>query len=332
MMTRSEILLCDISEAIVDCEHKTAPTQVCGIPLIRTTDVQNGRLKLSSAKRVSESTCKEWSRRLKPKAEDIILAREAPVGEVGYVPKGERVCLGQRTVLIRINSKVAYPRYILYLLCTASMRHKMASLAAGSVVPHLNMEDIRALTIPGLPIIEDQKTIGDVLGSMDDKIELNEQMNETLEGIGHAIFKRWFVDFEFPNEEGKPYKSSGGDMIDSESGEIPRGWRTGPFSEFIDLNPARKLPKRKIAKKVGMADLAPWRPWIETFSEEEFSSGSRFKNGDVLFARITPSLEHGKTALVSFLGSSEVAFGSTEFIVLAPKKIQSSYYILSFTL
>jgi type I restriction enzyme S subunit len=116
-------------------------------------------------------------------------------------------------------------------------------------------------------------------------------------------------------------------MVDSELGEIPKGWNTESFSELININPLRKLSKGKIAKKIGMTDLVPWQSWIETYEMEPYSSGPKFQNGDVLFARITPSLEHGKTALVSFLDLGEVAFGSTEFIIFAPKIIRSSYYI-----
>jgi len=235
MMNDSVLVLADICDAIVDCEHKTAPTQDRGIPLIRTTDIQNGKLNLTSAKKISEETYNEWSQRMEPNAEDIILAREAPVGEVGYVAKGMRVCLGQRTVLLRINRKVADPRYILYLLCTKPMRHKLSSLASGSVVPHLNMKDIRVLTLPKLPNLEKQKAIANILGSLDDKVELNQCINMTLEAIGKAIFRHWFVDFEFPDEQGKPYKSSGGKIVDSNLGEIPNKWRRGKLMEIADL-------------------------------------------------------------------------------------------------
>jgi type I restriction enzyme S subunit len=108
---------------------------------------------------------------------------------------------------------------------------------------------------------------------------------------------------------------------------VPEGWGVKPFSEIIDINPKRKLLKGSLAKKVGMSYLNSWQSWIESWQIEEYKSGPRFQTGDILFARITPSLEHGKTAMVSFLGDGEIAFGSTEFIVFAPKIIQSSLYI-----
>ena len=117
-------------------------------------------------------------------------------------------------------------------------------------------------------------------------------------------------------------------MDSSDFGEKPHGWNIKSFSEVIAVNPLRKIEKDTIAKKVQMSDLNPWLPWIETWSTNNYKSGSRFKNGDTLFARITPCLENGKSAYVSFLNENEVAFGSTEFIVFGPKTIKSSYYIL----
>ena len=83
-----------------------------------------------------------------------------------------------------------------------------------------------------LPSLVEQKAIANILSSLDEKIELNNQMNETLEEMAQALFKRWFVDFEFPNKEGQPYKSSGGEMVESELGMIPKGWT---YKKIIDL-------------------------------------------------------------------------------------------------
>jgi type I restriction enzyme S subunit len=230
-----KITLKDLCRAIVDCEHKTAPTQSDGIPLIRTPDIANGRLNLDSANRVSEETYREWSKRLEPEASDLILAREAPIGEVGMVQRGQRVCLGQRTVLIRADENKVYPRYLLYLLCTSKMKRGMNDLAGGSVVPHLNMHDIRNLSIPQLPHRDVQKAIAEHLGALDDKIELLMKQNRILEKIGKVLFKRWFIDFEFPNEEGRPYKSSGGELIESELGKIPTGWLISNLGDIVQL-------------------------------------------------------------------------------------------------
>ena len=108
--------LLDVCEHIVDCEHKTAPTQETGYPSIRTPNIGRGRLILDGANRVSEETYRTWSRRAIPKAEDLILAREAPIGNVAIIPKNLKVCLGQRTVLIRPDKNKVVPMFLVYLM------------------------------------------------------------------------------------------------------------------------------------------------------------------------------------------------------------------------
>lgn len=108
------------------------------------------------------------------------------------------------------------------------------NLVGGGAQPQFNANVIAELKIP-LPSLSEQSAIAKILSGLDDKIELNRQMNKTLESIGQALFKQWFVDFEFPNEKGKPYKSSGGKMVDSELGKIPEGWMIGCLGDFIDF-------------------------------------------------------------------------------------------------
>ncbi|MFM6355752.1 MAG: restriction endonuclease subunit S [Planktothrix sp.] len=219
------MILNDICTHIVDCEHKTAPTQETGIPSIRTTDIKQGVIDFKKANKVSEETYKIWTQRLEPQPYDLILAREAPVGQVGIIPDGYRVCLGQRTVLIRPNPKKVDSYYLLYLLLSPQIQHEIRIRASGTIIEHLNMSDIRQLKLPSLPSLEIQHEIGRTLSSLERKIDNLRRQNETLETIAQTLFKHWFIDFEFPNDDGKPYKSSGGAMVASELGDIPTGWR-----------------------------------------------------------------------------------------------------------
>lgn len=100
--------------------------------------------------------------------------------------------------------------------------------------PQIRFEEISQIEI-NLPPISKQTAIAEILSSLDDKIELNNQINQNLEALAQALFKQWFVDFEFPNENGEPYKSSGGEMVDSELGEIPKGWRIGAFGDLCKV-------------------------------------------------------------------------------------------------
>lgn len=118
------------------------------------------------------------------------------------------------------------------------------SYITGAVQPKLNKENLLSIKIPHPPLKE-QKSIAEILSSLDEKIELNRRMNKTLEEIGKTLFKRWFLDFEFPNEDGKPYKSSGGKMVDSELGEIPEGWTFGTLEDIADVSIGRTPPRKE---------------------------------------------------------------------------------------
>lgn len=239
-------MLRDFCSAIVDCEHKTAPIAPVGIPSIRTSNIKNGRIDFENANRVSPETYAEWTQRMEPQPGDLILAREAPVGEVGMIPPGQRACLGQRTVLIRPIPELLDSRYLLYLLLTPEMRHEMDVRASGSTVAHLNMSDIRQLELPEIPPLDDQRAIASVLGSLDDKIELNRRMNRTLEQMAAAIFKAWFVDFEpvrakasgaasFPGMPQPVFDALPATFTDSEFGPIPEGWDVNTFGDLLEL-------------------------------------------------------------------------------------------------
>jgi type I restriction enzyme S subunit len=155
----------DICEFIVDCEHKTAPTQATGYPSIRTPNIGRGRLLLDKVNRVSEETYKAWTKRAIPQEGDLILAREAPVGNVAIISKNLKVCLGQRTVLIRPDISKVKPYYLLYLLLTDEVQHKLLSFSNGATVHHLNMKDIRNLELPELHILPIQQKINTILAN-----------------------------------------------------------------------------------------------------------------------------------------------------------------------
>lgn len=154
----------------------------------------------------------------------IIVGRKGTVGSVYYEQKDY---FPIDTTYYIIPSDKYDLKFMYYFLKTQSLE-KMNSHSA---VPGLNREEVYKKSVM-LPDINEQKLIADILSSLDDKIELNNQMNETLEEMAQALFKRWFVDFEFPNEEGQPYKSSGGEMVESELGMIPSTWKVGNLSDI----------------------------------------------------------------------------------------------------
>jgi type I restriction enzyme S subunit len=289
--------------------------------------IENNGVTWKECAHVTEERYKE-SPEIMLKEQDILMTKDGTIGKLAYIDwLPSKATVASHIHVIRKNSEEILPKFLFYFFKSPIFQSIIESKTSGSVVPALIQRDINSIFIP-IPPLAEQDAIAQVLSNLGSKILLNQHMNRTLEAIGQAVFKRWFLDFEFPNEEGKPYKSSGGEMDSSDFGEKPRGWSTKRFSEVIAVNPPRKIEKDAIAKKVEMSDLNPWQPWVESWNTDNYESGSRFQNGDTLFARITPCLENGKTALVSFLSENEVAFGSTEFIVLGPKTILSSYYIL----
>lgn len=163
-MSNNQILN-DLCELIVDCEHKTALIQEEGYPSIRTPNIGKGRLILDNVNRVSEKTYQEWTKRAVPQAGDLILAREAPVGNIAVIPENIKVCLGQRTVLIRPDKNKVNGFYLNYFLLSDEMQHQLLCRANGSTVSHLNMKDIRGLNIPELPPISTQTRIADILSA-----------------------------------------------------------------------------------------------------------------------------------------------------------------------
>jgi type I restriction enzyme S subunit len=151
--------LSELCELIVDCEHKTAPTQEHGIPSIRTPNIGKGKLLLEGVYRVSEKTYREWTRRAEPRAGDLILAREAPAGNVGVVPENLPLCLGQRTVLIRPRSDILDSEFLAMMLLRPGMQRKLLATSRGATVQHVNMKDIRALMLEEIPSVLEQKAV-----------------------------------------------------------------------------------------------------------------------------------------------------------------------------
>ena len=214
--------LLDICELIVDCEHKTAPTQETGYPSIRTPNIGRGRLILDGVNRVSEETYREWSERAIPQAEDLILAREAPIGNVAIIPMNLKVCLGQRTVLVRPNKNKVCPMFLVYFMLGDEIQSRLLGPSTGATVSHLNMRDIRNLELPKLPPLPTQRKIADILSAYDELIEINQQRIALLERAGREMYREWFVRLRFPGHERTK-------IVDG----VPEGWESKTYSDVF---------------------------------------------------------------------------------------------------
>ncbi len=266
----------EVCTLIVDCVNKTAPSvdYVTPYKMIRTPNIKNGRVDISDCRYVEKDIFEKWTRRASVENDDILLTREAPMGEVGIVNSNENIFLGQRIMQYRVNKKVMNPRFLLYSFLSSDLQNQFgAHEGSGSVVSHIRVPDCLKFEI-NVPSLEEQNWIVDVLGSIDDKIELNRQTNQTLEHIAQAIFKSWFVDFE-PVKAKMAAKQAGASaeqieqaaicaisgktpeqlaqldpqtlqqlkataalfpdaLVDSELGEIPEGWEIIRFSQIVE--------------------------------------------------------------------------------------------------
>lgn len=253
------------------------------------------------------------------------------LGFPALVPKllGPRFLHNQRLgkVLIKPGAELD-TKFLFYLLRTAKYRHEVLASATGTAVKHTSPGRILAHKA-SVPPLAEQKAIAAVLGALDDKIELNRRMNATLEAMARALFQSWFVDFDPVRAKLDGRQPFGLDEAtaslfpptfqDSPLGHIPHGWAAQCLPNAIEVNPRRTLKGGSVAPYLDMKNLPTQGHSADEVIDREFSSGTKFQNGDTLLARITPCLENGKTGYVDFLEDGQVGWGSTEYIVLAPK-------------
>lgn len=190
-------ILDSLCELIVDCEHKTAPTQETGYPSIRTPNIGKGELILENVNRVSYETYIQWTRRAVPKAGDLILAREAPAGNIAVIPENIEVCLGQRTVLLRPKNDRLISKYLAYLILSKEVQEILLSHSTGATVQHINMKDIRAFKIYNLSDLKEQISLVkklDALKSETQKLEAVYQKKiADLEELKKSILQKAFA-------------------------------------------------------------------------------------------------------------------------------------------
>ena len=203
----------DICELIVDCPHVTDNDEGFGYPLIRTPNVGKGMLLLENVHRVSKDVYDRRNRRAKPQTGDLILAREAPAGNVALIRESQEVCLGQRTVLIRPNKNLVVPEFLTYYLLAPYNQHRIKQSANGSTVEHVNMPSIRGLEIE-LPTLHVQKEIASILSNYDTLIDINTKRIKILEESARELYKEWFVRMRFPGYEQTKFVKG-----------IPEGWK-----------------------------------------------------------------------------------------------------------
>lgn len=253
-------------------------------------------------------------RKGKLRRNDIILTTRGTVGNVAYYDNSvpfENVRINSGMVVLRIDSeqKELYTKYFYHFLKSALFKKQVLSHASGSAQPQLPIKDMKQIELT-LPPFETQRRIAAILSALDAKIELNRQTNQTLEAIAQALFKEWFVDFNFPGATGE--------MQDSEVGPIPVGWKVYKLEDLIDtVSITHKFDKDEVIF-LNTSDIESGRVLNHNYCKAEGLPGQAKKSIhklDILFTEIRPA--NKRFALIDFDADDYVV--STKLMVLRTK-------------
>ena len=158
------------------------------------------------------------------------------LGTTARIPESGKYIQSQDVALVRCKEGLLDPNFCYYLISSSIVRQQLSAGAQQTKIRHTSPDKIKDCTV-WVPEIDEQKEIGRILSDIDDKIALNRQINDNLEAMAKQLYDYWFVQFDFPNEEGRPYKSSGGEMVWNEKlkREIPKGWKVMPLNNWLDI-------------------------------------------------------------------------------------------------
>lgn len=288
-----------------------------GTPIIRGNNLTFGQRRFIDEGFVylTEAKAQEF-RNSEAVADDLVFTGAGTIGQVGIIPRDarfERYIISNKQLRVRCDQNRVSPLFLFLWLTTDGMRQHIIGRNTGGAVPLINLGILRGLPVP-VPPREVQQRIVDILSAYDDLIENNRRRIVVLEEAARELYREWFVRLRFPGHEHTSIADG-----------VPEGWERTRTPEVIEINPRTRLSDEAEHWSVEMADLPTNCMVIQQATKREGRSGSKFRNGDTLFARITPCLENGKTAFVDFLENNEAGRGSTEFIVLRGKRVTPEY-------
>lgn len=245
-MIEKMVKLSDVCEFIVDCPHTTAPDEGKGYCLIRTPNIGKGIFLLDGVHRVSRNVYEKRIARGKPQKNDLILAREAPAGNVAIIRDNTPMCLGQRTVLIRPDPNKVNPYFLCYFLLAPLQQYNLLGTANGATVAHVNLPTIRNLKI-SLPSRKIQDQFQVILSAYDELMENHRAQIRLLEEAAERLYREWFVKFHFPGHESVK-------MVNG----LPERWKVGKAKTFFDIHIGKTPPRNN---KVCFTKQGKGIPW-----------------------------------------------------------------------
>jgi type I restriction enzyme S subunit len=315
------IRLEDALEALIDYRGKTPNKTTSGIPLITAKIVKNGFIQEPN-EFIAAEDYDSWMVRGFPKIGDVVLTMEAPLGEVAQI-NDERVALAQRIVTLRGKEGLLDNTYLKYFFKSEIGQSRLKERETGTTVTGIKQSELRLVEID-VPPLSTQRCIATILSELDEKIELNRQTNQTLEAIAQALFKEWFVDFNFPGATGR--------MQESELGPIPVGWKVRKLGEVCDVN------KKALSKNDGLE----WIEYIEIsgvnkgvinettrydLGKEPSRAKRKISHGDTVLSTVRP--DRGSYFLAINPPSSHIA--STGFAVFSATKVPFTFLYIFLT-
>ena len=312
----------DLGQIITGSTPPTKKTEYYGndYPFITPTDIEIDSRIVHTERFLSQKGYEYNKNRLLPR-NAVCVVCIASIGKICMttVPS----VTNQQINSVVVDQQKHDPYFVYYLLSTKTdMLHNVAGGVATPIVNKSTFANFEVY-VPPLPT---QRKIAAILSAYDDLIENNTRRIKILEDMAQTLYREWFVHFRFPGHENVQ-------MVESPLGLIPQGWEVVPASEAIFINPKTSVPRDTIKPFVPMKSATEHSMLITEIEEKTGNSGAKFKNGDTLFARITPCLENGRAGFVQFLpNDDEIAFGSTEFIVLRSKTLNPYFvYLLAQT-
>jgi len=292
-----------------------------GKPVVKVSNFTEDSIESSNLTYIPEDIASNYSQ-FTLHTDDIVIQTvgswpKNPKSVVGKVirvpPEVDGSLLNQNAVIIQPDERLD-KYYLYYLFKNYSFKDYIIKCASGAAnQASITLEDIRIYSFI-LPNLEKQKEIGKILINFDNIIRLNWNCMKKLEDISKLIYRNWFIEYKFLGNQ----KRNTNNII---IGKIPEGWKVEPFTNLVSINPNIEINKKAEKPYVSMAGLSKNSMKIEIESLRTGNKGTKFQNNDILFARITPSCEHGKTGFVQILKENQAGLGSTEFFIFRSQKL-----------
>ena len=248
------------------------------------------------------------------------------LGTTARIPESEKYIQSQDIALIKCKADRIDPTFCYYLISSRLVRNQLSAAAQQTKIRHTSPDKIKDCTV-WIPDLDDQNAIGRLLASLDEKIQLNKRINDNLEAMAKQLYDYWFVQFDFPNEDGKPYKSSGGAMVWNEKlkREIPKGWSGVSLKDLALTSRNAITPvENEVYQHFSI-------PSFDAYGSYSLDNGSDIKSdkfvlqeGQLLVSKLNPWFNR-----VVWVPKGTNMIGSTEFVVLNPNNESESGYIYS---